>query len=49
MCKMKNVITRIQCKGYVRPLQELNVEFQIFKEADNFIIDELSMMTSILL
>ncbi len=39
----------IQCKGYVRPLQELSVEFQIFKEADIIIIDEMPMMTSILL
>jgi ATP-dependent exoDNAse (exonuclease V) alpha subunit len=39
----------IQCKGYVRPLQELSVEFQILKEADIIIIDEMSMMTSTLL
>jgi ATP-dependent exoDNAse (exonuclease V) alpha subunit len=39
----------IQCKGYVRALQELNVEFQILKEADIIIIDEMSMMTSTLL
>jgi hypothetical protein len=36
----------IQCKGYVQPLQELSVEFQIFKEANIIIIDEMSMMTS---
>jgi len=40
---------RIQCKRYVRPLQELSVEFQILKEADISIIDEMSMMTSTLL
>jgi ATP-dependent exoDNAse (exonuclease V) alpha subunit len=39
----------IQCKGYVRPLQELNVEFQIFKKIDIIIIDEMSMMISTLL
>jgi ATP-dependent exoDNAse (exonuclease V) alpha subunit len=39
----------IQCKGYVRPLQELSVEFQIIKEADIIIIDEMSMMTNTLL
>jgi ATP-dependent exoDNAse (exonuclease V) alpha subunit len=39
----------IQCKGYVRPLQELSVEFQILKEANIIIIDEMSMMTSTLL
>jgi ATP-dependent exoDNAse (exonuclease V) alpha subunit len=39
----------MQCKGYVRPLQELSVEFQIFKEVDIIIIDEMSMMTSTLL
>jgi len=39
----------IQCKGYVWPLQELNVEFQILKEVDIIIIDEMSMMTSSLL
>jgi nucleoside-triphosphatase THEP1 len=39
----------IQCKGYVRPLQELSVEFRILKEADVIIIDEMSMMTSTLL
>jgi ATP-dependent exoDNAse (exonuclease V) alpha subunit len=39
----------IQCKGYVRPLQELSVEFQILKEADVIIIDEMSMMTNTLL
>jgi ATP-dependent exoDNAse (exonuclease V) alpha subunit len=39
----------IHCKGYVRPLQELSVEFQILKEADIIIIDEMSMMTSTLL
>jgi ATP-dependent exoDNAse (exonuclease V) alpha subunit len=38
-----------QCKGYVRPLQELSVEFQILKEADVIIIDEMSMMTNTLL
>jgi ATP-dependent exoDNAse (exonuclease V) alpha subunit len=39
----------IQCKGYVRPLQELSVEFQILKEVDVIIIDEMLMMTSTLL
>jgi hypothetical protein len=39
----------IQCKGYVRPLQELNVEFQILKEANIIIIDEISTMMSTLL
>jgi ATP-dependent exoDNAse (exonuclease V) alpha subunit len=39
----------IQCKGYVQPLQELSVEFQILKEADIIIINEMSMMTSTLL
>jgi hypothetical protein len=39
----------IQCKGYVRPLQKLSVEFQILKEADIIIIDEMSMMTNLLL
>jgi hypothetical protein len=39
----------IQCKGYVWPLQELNVEFQILKEADIIIIDEMLVMTSTLL
>jgi len=39
----------IQCKRYVRPLQELSVEFQILKEADIIIIDEMSMMTNTLL
>ncbi len=39
----------IQCKGYVRPLQELSVEFQILKKVDIIIIDEMSMMTSTLL
>jgi ATP-dependent exoDNAse (exonuclease V) alpha subunit len=39
----------IQCKGYVRPLQELSVEFQILKEANVIIIDEMSMMMSTLL
>jgi ATP-dependent exoDNAse (exonuclease V) alpha subunit len=39
----------IQCKGYVRPLQELSVAFQILKEADVIIIDEMSMMMSTLL
>jgi hypothetical protein len=39
----------IQCKGYIRPLQELSVEFQIFKEVNIIIIDEMSMMTSTLL
>jgi ATP-dependent exoDNAse (exonuclease V) alpha subunit len=39
----------IQCKGYVRPLQESSVEFQILKEANIIIIDEMSMMTSTLL
>jgi len=38
----------IQCKGYVRPLQKLSVEFQILKEVDIIIIDEMSMMTSTL-
>jgi len=38
-----------QCKGYVRPLQELSVEFQILKEADIIIIDETSMMMNTLL
>jgi hypothetical protein len=39
----------IQCKGYVWPLQELSVEFQILKEADITSIDEMSVMTSTLL
>jgi hypothetical protein len=39
----------IQCKGYVRPLQELSVESQILKEANIIIIDGMSMMTSTLL
>jgi hypothetical protein len=39
----------VQCKGYVWPLKELNVKFQIFKEGDIIIIDEMSMMTSTLL
>jgi hypothetical protein len=39
----------IQCKGYVQPLQEFSVEFQIFKEANIIIINEMSMMTSTLL
>jgi len=39
----------IQCKGYVWPLPELSVEFQIFKETDIIIIDEMSMMMSTLL
>jgi hypothetical protein len=39
----------IQCKGYVWPLQKLSVEFQIFKEVDIIIVDEMSMMTGILL
>jgi hypothetical protein len=39
----------IQCKGYVWSLQELSVEFQILKETNIFIIDEMSMMTSTLL
>jgi hypothetical protein len=39
----------LQCKGYVCPLQELSVEFQILKEANIIIIDEMSMMTSTLL
>jgi hypothetical protein len=39
----------IQCKGYVQPLQELSVEFQILKEANIIIIDEISMVTSTLL
>ncbi len=39
----------IQCNGYVQPLQEFCVEFQIFKEANIIIIDEMSMMTSTLL
>ncbi len=39
----------IQCKGYVRPLQEFSVEFQILKEFDIIIIDEMSMMTNTLL
>jgi ATP-dependent exoDNAse (exonuclease V) alpha subunit len=38
----------IQCKGYVHPLQKLSVEFQILKEVDIIIIDEMSMMTNIL-
>jgi len=38
-----------QCKGYVQPLQKLSVEFQILKEADIIIIDEMSMMTNTLL
>jgi hypothetical protein len=29
----------IQCKGYLWPLQKLNVEFQILKEANIIIID----------
>jgi len=36
----------IQCKGYVRPLQELSVEFQILKEINIIIIDEMLMMTN---
>jgi hypothetical protein len=36
-------------KGYVWPLQELSVEFQILGEADIIIIDEMSMMTITLL
>jgi hypothetical protein len=39
----------IQCNGYVWPLQELSVEFQILKEADIIIIDKMSMITSTLL
>ncbi len=39
----------IQCKRYVLPLQELSVEFQILKETNIIIIDEMSMMTSTLL
>jgi hypothetical protein len=39
----------IQCKGYVWPLQELNVEFQIFKKTNIIIIDAMSMMMSTLL
>jgi hypothetical protein len=39
----------IQCQGYVRPLQELNVEFQILKEVDIIVIDEMSMMMNTLL
>jgi hypothetical protein len=39
----------IQCKGYVRPLQELSVEFQILKETNIIIINEISMMMSTLL
>jgi len=39
----------IQCKGYVRPLQELNVEFQILKKTNIIIIGEMSMMMSTLL
>jgi hypothetical protein len=42
-------IFHIQCKGYVRPLQKWNVEFQILKEANIIIIDEMSIMTSTLL
>ncbi len=38
----------IQCKGYVQPLQKLSVEFQILKEVDIIIIDEMSLMTSTL-
>jgi hypothetical protein len=39
----------IQCKGYVQPLQELSVEFQILQDADIIIIDEMSMMMNTLL
>jgi ATP-dependent exoDNAse (exonuclease V) alpha subunit len=39
----------IQCKGYVQPLQELSVEFEILKEANIIIIDEMSMIMSTLL
>jgi nucleoside-triphosphatase THEP1 len=34
---------------YFWPLQELSVEFQILKEVDVIIIDEISMMTSTLI
>jgi ATP-dependent exoDNAse (exonuclease V) alpha subunit len=39
----------VQCKAYVRPLQELSVEFQILKKTNIIIIDEMSMMMSTLL
>ncbi len=44
-----HIMFHIQCKGYVWPLQELSVEFQILKEDDIIIIDEMSIMTSTLL
>jgi ATP-dependent exoDNAse (exonuclease V) alpha subunit len=44
-----HITFHIQCKGYVQPLQELSVEFQILKEVDIIIIDDLSMMMSTLL
>jgi len=36
-------------EGYVQPSQKLSVEFQILKEANIIIINEMSMMTSTLL
>jgi hypothetical protein len=39
----------IQCKGYIWPLQKLNVEFQILKETDIIITGEMSMMMDTLL
>jgi hypothetical protein len=36
-------------KGMFGHYKNLSVEFQIFKEADIIIIDEMSMMTSTLL
>jgi hypothetical protein len=44
-----HIMFHIQCKGYVWPLQESSVEFQILKEADIIIIEEISMMISTLL
>ncbi len=38
----------IQCKGYIWPLQKLNVEFQILKEVDIIITSEMSMMDTLL-
>jgi len=37
--RLSTTCVHIQCKGYVWPLQKLNVEFQILKEADIIIID----------
>ncbi len=41
-----NNMFQIQCKGYVWPLQDLSVEFQIFKQIDIIIIDETIVMTT---